>query len=55
MVQTLQVFEKWKREHDLVLKEKYREQREAIRKLELKKQEKEEERQRESKSAFSNW
>ncbi|KAI3353212.1 hypothetical protein L3Q82_019769 [Scortum barcoo] len=50
-----QVFEKWKREHDHLLKENFRKQREAENKLQLKKQEKEEERKRESKSAFSNW
>lgn len=55
MLQTLQVFEKWKCEHDHLLKEKFRDQREAENKLKLKKQEKEEERKRDSKSAFSNW
>ncbi|KAK2817012.1 hypothetical protein Q5P01_025203 [Channa striata] len=50
-----QVFEKWKHEHDQVLKEKYRKQKEAENKIRLKKHEKEEERKSESKSAFSNW
>ncbi|XP_070684502.1 microtubule-associated protein 9 [Pempheris klunzingeri] len=50
-----QVFEKWKCEHDQMLKKKYRGQREAENTQKFQKQEKEEERRRESKSAFSNW
>ncbi|XP_059184341.1 microtubule-associated protein 9 [Centropristis striata] len=50
-----QVFEKWKHEHDHLLKEKYRKQRETQSKLHKTKQEKEEERKRDSKSAFSDW
>ncbi|XP_062281789.1 microtubule-associated protein 9 [Scomber scombrus] len=50
-----QVFEKWKQEHDHLLKEKYRKQREAESKLQLNKHEKEEERMRDSRSAFSDW
>uniref|UniRef100_A0A8D3AF04 Microtubule-associated protein 9 n=1 Tax=Scophthalmus maximus TaxID=52904 RepID=A0A8D3AF04_SCOMX len=50
-----QVFEKWKQEHDHLLKEKYRKQKEAENKLQLNKQKKKEERKRESMSAFSNW
>lgn len=51
----LQVFEKWKHEHDELLKEKFRKQRETETKLKFKKEEQEEERKRDSKSAFSNW
>ncbi|XP_029993942.1 microtubule-associated protein 9 [Sphaeramia orbicularis] len=50
-----QVFEKWKHEHDLLLKEKYRKEREAENKRNLQKQEEEEERKRGSTSAFSDW
>lgn len=50
-----QVFEKWKHEHDHLLKEKYRKQREAENKLKLTKQEQEEERKKDSRYAFSNW
>lgn len=49
------MFEKWKREHDHLLKENYRKQKEAENKLKLKKQEQEEARKRDSMSAFSNW
>lgn len=51
----LQVFEKWKREHDELLKERFRKQRETESKLKFKKEEQEEERKKDSKSAFSNW
>ncbi|XP_023148452.2 microtubule-associated protein 9 [Amphiprion ocellaris] len=50
-----QVFEKWKREHDRLHREKHRKQKEAENKLKLKKQETEEERKKDSKSAFSDW
>ncbi|XP_029290683.1 microtubule-associated protein 9 [Cottoperca gobio] len=50
-----QVFEKWKCEHDHLLKEKSRKQREAESKLQFRKQEKEKERKRDSKSAVSGW
>ncbi|XP_062420766.1 microtubule-associated protein 9 [Pungitius pungitius] len=50
-----QVFEKWKLEHDRILIEKSRRQREVENKLSLRKQQKEEERKRGSKSAFSDW
>ncbi|XP_069385513.1 microtubule-associated protein 9 [Paralichthys olivaceus] len=50
-----QVFEKWKQEHDHLLGEKYRKQKEAENKLQLKKQTEEEEKKRESASAFSEW
>ncbi|XP_056136578.1 microtubule-associated protein 9 [Lampris incognitus] len=49
------VFEKWKQEHDDLLKKKYRKKRESENKFEQKKQEKEEDRMQDSKSAFSNW
>lgn len=52
---SLQVFDRWKHEHDQLLKDKYRKQKEAENKLKIKKQEKEEERKIESKYAFSNW
>ncbi|KAM4585445.1 microtubule-associated protein 9 isoform 1-T2 [Odontesthes bonariensis] len=50
-----QVFEKWKHEHDHLLGEKSRKQREAENELKLQQQEREEERKRGSSSAFSNW
>ncbi|KAK9540170.1 hypothetical protein VZT92_002639 [Zoarces viviparus] len=50
-----QVFEKWKSEHDHLLKEKSRRQREAENELKFIKEEKEKERERESKSAVSDW
>ncbi|XP_051801924.1 microtubule-associated protein 9 [Acanthochromis polyacanthus] len=50
-----QVFEKWKRQRDRLLREKHRKQKEAENKLRLKKQETEEERKKDSNSAFSDW
>uniref|UniRef100_A0A3Q4HFY6 Microtubule-associated protein 9 n=1 Tax=Neolamprologus brichardi TaxID=32507 RepID=A0A3Q4HFY6_NEOBR len=50
-----QVFEKWKREHDHLLKENHRKQKEAENELKLKNKEQEEARKRDSRSAFSNW
>lgn len=49
------MFEKWKQEHDEILKEKYRKRKEAESKVKQKEEEKEEERKRECKSAVSNW
>lgn len=51
----LQMFEKWKKETDHVLKEKHQKQKDAENKLRLKKQRKEEERRRECVSAFTHW
>ena len=51
----LQVFEKWKKGHDELLKKKYRIQKEAENKLKQKKMEKEEERKANSKYAISDW
>lgn len=52
---TLQVYEKWKEEHDNLLKEKFRKKKEKENKLKIKKEEQEEERKKDCKHAFSNW
>ncbi|KAK1886031.1 Microtubule-associated protein 9 [Dissostichus eleginoides] len=49
------VFEQWKLEHDHLLKEKSRKQREAESRLQFGKQEKEKERKNDSNSAVSGW
>lgn len=51
----LQLYEKWKEEHDDLLKEKFRKQKKKENKLKVKKEEEEEERRRDCKYAFSNW
>ena len=51
----LQVFEKWKKGHDELLRKKYRIQKEAENKLKQMKMEKEEERKANSKYAISDW
>lgn len=51
----LKVFEKWKSERDHLLREKYRKQKEAERKLQQKKREEGERRRSDSRSAFSDW
>lgn len=51
----LQLYEKWKEEHDNLLKEKFRKQKKKENKLKVKKEEEEEERRRDCKYAFSNW
>ncbi|KAG7267543.1 hypothetical protein CRUP_005927 [Coryphaenoides rupestris] len=50
-----QVFEKWKKGHDRLLKEKYRKQKEVENKLKQKKLETEEEHKINSKYAISDW
>ncbi|XP_024145954.1 microtubule-associated protein 9 isoform X2 [Oryzias melastigma] len=51
----IKMFENWKREHDHLLRDKYRKQKETENKLKERKQQKEEERKRDSQSAFSDW
>jgi hypothetical protein len=50
-----QVFVKWKKGHDELLRKKYRIQKEAENKLKQKKMEKEEERKTCSKYFYSDW
>lgn len=52
---TSQVYEKWKKEHDNLLKERSRKEREMENKLKVMKEEQEEERKRDCKNAFLNW
>lgn len=52
---TLQVYEKWKEEHDTLLKEKFRKKKEKENQLKVKKEEEDEERRRDCKCAFSKW
>ncbi|KAJ0041637.1 hypothetical protein NL108_009923, partial [Boleophthalmus pectinirostris] len=49
------VFEKWKQEHDLLLKEKHRKAKRDETEQKLQKQEKEEERKEANHSAFTQW
>lgn len=49
------MYEKWKEEHDNLLKDKFRKQKEKENKLKVKKEAEEEERRRGCKYAFSNW
>lgn len=55
MTSILQVFEKWKKGHDQLLREKYRKQKEVENKLKQKKLETEEEHKINSKYAISDW